>query len=466
MTMSSAIEAIYGRLPPLLQNVACWHYGASEARRRLGKLFYQNLEARLEAERWTLATINAYQDERLCELIRHAYHTVPYYRDLMRSLRLTPRDIRSREDLAKLPVLTKEDVRSNVLLLISETANKRELVSRRTSGTTGKSLQFFVGRATVAAQWAVWWRHRKRFGLDVRSWHANFTGKLVVPPGQNRPPYWRWNGPMCQAVINMHHITPGKITDILSFLNQNRFEYYSGYPSVIHALTVTAMEAGLALESRPRVVVTGAENMLEFQRRDIQTLTGAILTDQYGFSEACGNASHCPEFVYHEDFDFGIIECIDPVSMPDGTVKGKIVCTGFACKEFPFIRYEVGDIGVWDEPNRTCRCGRQSRVLVRIEGRSDDYVVTPEGRRIMRFDYIFKNARNVRESQIVQERLGEITVRLVVRSNYTLQDEREIAHEIRRWISPGLKVVFDYTDAIERETSGKFKAVKSLLKGA
>jgi phenylacetate-CoA ligase len=268
---------------------------------------------------------------------------------------------------------------------------------------------------------------------------------------------------MHQALITMHHLAPSKIASIVEFLNSNRFEFYSGYPSIIHMLALNAREAGLTLHTPPRVVVTGAENILDFQRRDIQEFTGAILTDQYGCSEGCANASHCPEFVYHEDFEFGIIEGVD--LQPGGPAKS-ILCTGFAGDAFPFIRYEVGDTGVWQENGSPCRCGRHSKVLLRIEGRVDDYVITPEGLRIMRFDYVFKEALNVKEVQIVQQQLGEITVRLVRRASYSTKDENEIVREVQRWISPGLAVRFEYVQEIERESNGKFRAVLSRLKSA
>jgi phenylacetate-CoA ligase len=246
---------------------------------------------------------------------------------------------------------------------------------------------------------------------------------------------------------------------VIEFLNSHRFEFYSGYPSIIHMLALQATQAGLTLQLRPRVVFTGAENMLDFQRRDIQKFTGAILTDQYGCSEGCGNASHCPEFVYHEDFEFGIMEGVE---IPGNAAKS-ILCTGFANDAFPLIRYEVGDTGVWQAHDNPCRCGRSSRVLLRIEGREDDYVITPEGTRIMRFDYVFKDALKVKEVQIVQNLPGEITVRLVRRPGYGTNDEVEIRCEIQRWISPRLAVRFEYVQEIEREQNGKFRAVLSRL---
>jgi len=101
---------------------------------------------------------------------------------------------------------------------------------------------------------------------------------------------------------------------------------------------------------------------------------------------------------------------------------------------------------------------------LRVEGRTDDYVVTPEGARIARLDYLFKDALNVREAQIVQERLGEIRIRLVRRSAYGTKDELEIRRDIRSWLSPSLEVGFEYVEEIPREPNGKFRAVLSRLK--
>jgi phenylacetate-CoA ligase len=459
ITTESVAEHVYPRLPVFLQNAACWYYGTKESQQRFGKLFDQHLNRLLESEKWSASEIEACQDEKLRTLIRYAYENVPYYRQRWQSLRITPADIQSRADLPKLPILTKEDVVKNRQQLLSCSASRSELAFKHTSGTTGKALHFYVSKESIAFQWAVWWRHRLRFGLQPGSWHANFTGKRVVPLQQQSPPYWRWNRPMRQALINMHHITPEKIGSIVEFLNSNNFEFYSGYPSILHAIATTAQAAGLTLTSRPRVVVTGAENMLAFQRRDIAEFTGAVLTDQYGCSEGCGNASHCPEFAYHEDFEFGILEAQE-LGAADSAKP--ILCTGFASEVFPFIRYEVGDTAVWKlEP---CPCGRQSRTMSQIEGRKDDYVITPEGGRIMRFDYIFKDIVNVREAQVVQHCLGEVTVRIVRRAAYGLNDEGKIRSQIESWISSTLNVKFEYVNEIERGRNGKFRAVVSCLK--
>jgi phenylacetate-CoA ligase len=456
------LEAVYRGLPIPLQQVACSLQGLSKARVRLGPGFRRKLGELAASEWWTRDEIAAYQDERLRGLVRHAYENVPFYRERLQELGLTPRDIRGVADLPKLPLLTKEDVRRHGERLVADGANRRRLIPGSTGGTTGTALRFYSSPDAVAFQWAVWWRHRRRFDLSPEDWHVNFTGKPVAAREQTAPPYWRWNLPMRQLLFGMQHLTAEKSPAFLDCLARHRFPFWSGYPSIIHAFVLAAGEAGARIPSPPRVVVTGAETLSARQRRDIQQATGAVLTDQYGLAEGCGNASQCPAGNYHEDFEFGILECVEGARAEGGS-RGRVVCTGLADLDFPFIRYDVGDLALFREREARCPCGRGSAMLAAIEGRADDAIVTPEGLRISAFDYIFDDTPRVKECQIVQERPGAITVRVMRRPAYTQADEDFIRAEIRRWISPSLQAQFEYPAEIEREPNGKFRAVKSLL---
>ncbi len=461
--MQSVAESLYEKLPVFLQNAACSYYGWRESRARFGDEFQRRLESLQQSQFWSASDIASYQDENLRTLIHHAYETVPYYRQAMNDRKLRPSDIAGVRDLPKLPILRKEDVRHNAQSLISTAVDPRRLIERHTSGTTGKSLRFYSTAESIAFQWAVWARHRQRFGIAPFTWHANFTGKRAVPPEQKKPPFWRWNWPMRQAVLTMHHMTPEKAPAVAAFLNQHDFLFYSGYPSVLHAFVLSARDAGVRLQRPPKFIVTGAENVLDYQRSDLEGFTGATLTDQYGTSEGCINASHCEHLRYHEDHEFGILECGDALVDEAGRRSGTVLGTGFGNLAFPLIRYEIGDTAVWEKEDLRCTCGRQSRVITRIEGRQDDYVITPEGRRIMRFDYLFKETPHVRESQIVQDRLGEIRILIVQRPGYSAEEERYIKTEVERWISPRLQLRFEYVPEIERERNGKFRAVLSRL---
>lgn len=159
-------ERLYVHLPILAQNVACSIRGASQCKLRYGGEFHQLLAWLEKSQWWIPDRILAYQKVQLDKIIRHAYVTVPYYRRVFDQLKLKPSDIRTVEDLSKLPILKKEDVRQHLDELVSQDFTHNKLVFGHTSGTSGKSLQFYHELRAIQFRWAVWWRHRKRFGIE------------------------------------------------------------------------------------------------------------------------------------------------------------------------------------------------------------------------------------------------------------------------------------------------------------
>jgi phenylacetate-CoA ligase len=428
---------------------------------RFGDEFRRLLDWLEESQWWSPEQIQQYQAQQLSQLLEYAYNNVPYYRRTFDARHLKPADIASLEDLPKLPTLTKEDVRQHMDGLVSSTVTRSELVFNHTSGSTGKSLDFYLEPRAVQFRWAVWWRHRRRFGVQFDEPYATFTGLAAVPLAQAKPPYWRENWPMHQTIFPMHHLTPGKVGDVVRRLNQGGFAYYAGYPSVLSALALLIREQHLEITRPPRMIFTGAETLYEDQRALLSRVFQCPVTDQYGFSEGCGNASRCQADVYHEDFEYGILECGDAEMAGDDVRRGKVIATGFAGYGMPFIRYEVGDIATWSSAE--CTCGRHSKIITRVDGRVEDVVLTPEGGRITRFDYVFKDTHNVREAQVVQKAPGRVCLRIVRRPAYSADDEQRIREAVALRVSAALGVEFEYVDEIERESGGKFRAVKSLI---
>ena len=201
--------------------------------------------------------------------------------------------------------------------------------------------------------------------------------------------------------------------------------------------------------------------MYENQQQTIyKVFPGTKIVEHYGFSENAASASKCKNNVYHEDFELGHLELKNPVNEKKG-ISGSMLATGFQNFAMPFIRYEIGDIGTFSKEK--CSCGINSQVITDIEGRNEDYIITPEGSHIMRMDYIFKGTSSIKECQIVQRELDSIIIRIVKRDNYSMQIENNLKSAIKDMISPTIKVFFEYVNEIPRTKSGKFKAVVSEL---
>jgi phenylacetate-CoA ligase len=451
------LQAVYQKLPISLQNVAFTAYGLRLRRQRYGPYFYDKLEELKSTEWWTAEQIDGYQNKQLSQMVQLAYESVPYYRQLFQEWGVESGAVKNAADLEQIPLLTKQTLRESSRQLISQRFKPQSLLTNQTSGTTGTPLTVYLTREALQFQWAVWWRHRARFGLRPGDKHLSFGARLPVAIEQTKPPFWRYNRASNQVYLSMYHLTPEWIPEVVDWLNHQDFDFYTGYPSAMYALASQMKAQGLRLLNRPKVVSTGADALLPVFAELIGEVFGVTVTEQYGMAEACGNLSKCEYGRFHLDFEFGILELLPIPGLEDSDLY-KLVFTGLANPAMPLIRYDVGDYGrVTKDP---CPCGRASLVLEAIDGRIEDFVRTPDGRLVIGMNQVFKVAAGVSETQIVQERLDEIEVRLVPASNFDwAEDCASLEEELRKRIGNKMKINFSIVEYIPRSKNGKFRAV-------
>src|SRR5690606_38406780 len=128
------------------------------------------------------------------------------------------------------------------------------------------------------------------------------------------------------------------------------------------------------------------------------------------------SASECPEGGLHVDTEMCAVE-IDPHEEGDGWVRGEILATGFANRAMPLLRYRTGDVATLRQ-GAHCPCGRARPLIEGIDGRIEDYVVTPDGRRIGRLDHVFKDARFIQEAQIRQTAPDRLRILVVAPAGF------------------------------------------------
>lgn len=452
---------IYRVLPIFFQNLICSLYGYKEARTRFNDEFYSKLEEYKLSDKIEKERISRNKKQSLITVLLYAKKHTKLYPELEKfsdhDIGLKPFDV-----LNSMGVLTKQDLRDYDVSKIDLT-NTVKIV---TSGTTGKALSIFKDKLSVSSQWAIWFRHRSRFGVKPQDISVNFTGKPVVPIEQTAPPYWRYNRAQSQYLVSMQHINAKNIGSIVDFLNSLKPVFYSGYPSILAEVSRLAIDSKLDLDlaAKPRIVFTGAEKLHDYQKKSIENWTGAIITDQYGLTEGNCNFSRCEFGRYHEDFEFSHIEVLNGIEQPDGSIKGKLIGTSFSNFCLPLIRYDTGDIATIAPEGFQCECGRHSRVIIDVDGRVDDFIQTPDGKRVMRLDYIFKNTFEVLEAQIIQSELNNVLVVAVLSENGSKNAfEEKVCNNFKEYISNEMGIDFQYVASIERSGSGKFKAVINRL---
>ena len=145
---------------------------------------------------------------------------------------------------------------------------------------------------------------------------------------------------------------------------------------------------------------------------------------------------------------------------------GRLICTGLLNADMPLIRYEVGDRGALAPQNMpACACGRTLPRLHSVEGRLDDVVITPDGRRIGRLDPVLKADLPVREMQIVQESVDGLRVRVVPGAGFTPAHEQSIRRRLRQRVGD-MTIEFDYLPQLPRGANGKVRFVISKVQAS
>lgn len=216
------------------------------------------------------------------------------------------------------------------------------------------------------------------------------------------------------------------------------------------------------------VAATTSEILTPAYKELIETNLCSKVYDQYGSQEGCHLAMQCSMGNMHVHPLFGIIEIVDADGQPckDGET-GRVLVTSLFRHTMPLIRYELGDEAVINHGN--CQCGLQWPLIGSIAGRSEDLVITPDGRRIGYLNFhSTKDLLGIVESQLVQKAPNRFIFRIVLsqqakhNAELIIQNEQRILAQIRNRLGyDAIEVSFDYLSSIPRDDRGrgKFKAV-------
>lgn len=316
--------------------------------------------------------IRAWQDERLVKQVRHVYEHVPYYRNLMKEKGVTPDDIRSVDDLHKLPFLTKADLRDAYPYGLLAVPLEDAVRIQSTSGTTGRRVVAFYtqhdldlwedccARAIMAAG------GDKGDVVHVSYGYGLFTGGAGLNGGSHK---------VGALTLPM---SSGNTDRQIQFMCDLQSTILCCTPSYAAYLAESIHERGLRDQIHLKAGIFGAEAWTQEMRRDIEDKLGIKAYDIYGLTEISGPgvAYECSaQTGMHINEDHFIAEIIDPKTgevLPDGE-KGELVFTCITKEAFPLLRYRTRDICVLT--HEKCACGRTHVKMSKPMGRSDDMLI-------------------------------------------------------------------------------------------
>lgn len=414
----------------------------------------------------SLDDVRADQWRRLKNILDHAYDHTRFYRERFRSLGLAPRDIVTWEDFQRLPLLTKDDIRTFRDDMVADNIPPSRLLPKKTSGSTGVSLSFFVDEDS--AQW------KRGCALRHDEWSGWRLGERIGAVWGN-PEYKKsWRGRLRNALLERFTYLDTLRMDETAMaafhaqILRERPTLLFGHAHSLYLFAQFARHKQLP-PLRPKGIISTAMVLHDFERALIEAVFGCKVTNRYGCEEVSLIASECEAHQgLHVNMDTLYFECLrDGVAARAGET-GAVVVTDLTNRGMPFIRYLVGDTARMAA--KPCACGRTYPLIESLEGRIADYVRTPEGEYISGISLTENFAmvlEGVKQMQIVQDQIDHLLFRVVPGEDSEDQRLRaDIARLVATRFGSSMRHDVEYVDSIQSETSGKYRFCVSKLDGA
>ena len=324
-------------------------------------------------ETMTRAQIEALQLERLQATVQHCMNS-PFYRKRFEEAGLKPEDIKTLDDIRRIPFTTKQDLRDTYPFGMASVPLRECTRLHSSSGTTGTPTVILHTQKDLEEWAAQVARNLWMVGLrpdDVfqnSSGYGMFTGGLGFQYGAER-----------LGMLTIPAAAGNSIRQI-KFITDFGTTALHAVPSYVTRLYEVMQSMGVdpRRDTRLKVLAIGAEPHSEEQRRRIEEMMGVKAYNSFGMSEMCGPGVgfECQEQNgLHFWEDYYIVEIVDPETLepvPDGEI-GELVLTSLCREAMPLLRYRTRDLT--RVLGRTCPCGRNHVRIDRMRGRSDDMMV-------------------------------------------------------------------------------------------
>ena len=387
--------------------------------------------------------ILAFQRARLGKLLRHAYQTTPYYRELFKT---------KPQDISQIPTLEKRNIREQLARLCSEAVPQQDRIKNATGGSTGEPLTFYQDRN--------YWNQRnlsvycfdRWAGWDFGEPQLIIWGALADLQDDTDWKYLLNNFWRNQYWLNGFQLTDVKMRTAFRQMDRRHPQTLLAYPSSLYQFARFIFENGLKPRWGLKGIISSAE-MLHSHYRDLaETIFSTKIYNRYGSREVGLIAMECAEGRMH-------INCRDlylEIDSPDPcTEPGDILITQLNNYAMPFIRYRIGDIGRLSD--ETCPCGNQLPVLAELIGRSTATFRTKTGTLIHAgyFTQQFYNVIGLEQFQLIQETLKHCVLKVVANTQWTEGSRRYMVQKIQGVLGADVAVTVEFVEEIPLPASGK-----------
>ncbi len=456
MLWENLYQGLPAKTPGCIKSIAKSAYRLLPLRVRWGREFFKQLEFLEKSQWWSRQELENYQNEKLRPLIQHAYDNTAYYHRLFNDNKLSPGDIKTIKDLAKIPVLTKDIVREHFQEMVASNIDKKTLVRLSTSGTTGKPLIFFSEKWLEFFNFGPYmWRYYHWAGQAFNDLKAIIGSGVIKPNSKGIKEIFSYNPARNQLILSSYDINRKNAPLFAEVLKKYKPQFIETFPASLEALVCFFQEQGIRRPVQLKAIFANSEVLYPWQRKLISEYFGCNIFDIYALEERVVKATECEKHTkHHINSEYGIVEIAEngcPVSYGD---SGEIVATSLNNYGMPFIRYNTKDVGYLVKEN--CPCGRGLPLLGLMGGRTRNFVVSKSGSIISITIVDIPNATdNVQQFQFVQTVQGKLQLKIVRREGFSQADLEKIEKKLKEKFSDDMEVEINFVDAIVKTQSGK-----------
>ncbi|MCP1373346.1 phenylacetate--CoA ligase family protein [Dyella lutea] len=417
--------------------------------------------AAYERDQWLSADeVQALQWQRLKALLDHCYREVPFYRERFRSVGATPDDIRNRADYARLPRLTKADIRAHFAELQAPSL-AGQMVYKATGGSTGEPLRFGCDRGSNDRRTAVMWRGYGWAGARMGRRTLYLWGGTVGQPSRARLLKDRlYNAAFARRMLDSFGMSEATMAEYAAAIDRYRPEIIVSYVGPLVRLAEWMLATGRRVHA-PVAILGAAEALHEFQRELLERAFGCPAFNTYGCREFMLIAAECEHRQgLHVNADHLLVE-LEP--MPGGQGPAEVLVTDLFNYGMPFLRYANGDAAT--PSDRTCACGRGLPLVERVDGRVLDAIRTPAGHVLPGefFPHMLKDVPGVERFQLVQRRLDRLDLSIVRTDGFDDASLAYIRREVGKKLGDSVALDVNFVDDIPLTPSGKLRVTVSEL---
>jgi phenylacetate-CoA ligase len=396
------------------------------------------------------------QTKKLRAIIKHAYDNTEFYHRKFKDAGIRPEDIKTAEDIKKVPFTSKAELRKNGMgSMLTSGLDFRRSTIVQTSGSTGMPLKVVYDRATEDFSKAVNLRSMMENGLKIRDKWVNISDMRNV----NKPFWFQKLGFFNMITINLFD----SIEDEINALIKINPDTIIGYPSQLNLIARYIKQYNID-QIKPNNIFTTAELLSPNARKLINSVFNIELVDLFGCIEVNRTAWECSEHQgYHMDIDSVLTEfVVDAENVVPGE-RGEIVYTCLYNYAMPLIRYEIGDIGI--PSDELCTCGRGLPLMKCVEGRKDDFIYLPSGKIIspMLLEWVMEYSHGIIEYQIVQDTIEKISLYLVISEEFEDSYIEKHKHNLQNALDNEITVDVKIRNKLNRSSGNKLRAVISKI---